>query len=440
MAIIIIAKNNTGTDIEIEDLGISISAAGQKELANYFDYIEIVESDNLKNFVSNAHITINDGNNDLNISDGLKHISIQSVYEDSFEDGGTGSTPLFDLPVSQISQQTQFNLNNTYADILWDTIILENDTDIIEWDQTNRERIHIKEEGLYTVKFNTILRITDQSFSHTYFRMRRNNNIVIGQEIHLYTYNNEIQQLTDSYDCNCNINDFITLQGHGEAGRTNTILYAWISVKKQSGIKGDSGSPGGTTVNVEKDDLNIVSNCDVINFEGSVSVVDNGSNKTTVTIIDNKYEPKAIQIYDDIGNYNLNDATPFAYPFNKEDIKDIDVFDHSIIVNNTRSIVLLSGWYNVSFKISYDNGSNRRNVKSYIQLNGTDILDRTMTGSYVRNSNDEYGCNTLPNTLIYLTANDYIELLNVREGSSGSVTSKANQCWCKLELFRAGEQ
>lgn len=82
---IVIAKNNTENDIIMNDLGgLKIPASGQVELFGengIFKFYVVASSLNLKAKVATGDIIINDGNEDLSISDGLKHIEIKSVYD-----------------------------------------------------------------------------------------------------------------------------------------------------------------------------------------------------------------------------------------------------------------------------------------------------------------------------------------------------------------------
>jgi hypothetical protein len=92
----IIAINDSTSEIFIEDLGIEIPALGQRDLTEVFSKQIISESKNLVTFVSNGNIIINNGSINLSISNGLKHINIQTEYEDSFDEifgGGNGLPP-----------------------------------------------------------------------------------------------------------------------------------------------------------------------------------------------------------------------------------------------------------------------------------------------------------------------------------------------------------
>lgn len=85
----IIAKNNTGSDIFLKDLGVTVPASSSLNLTEIIEVERITESDNLKTEVTSGDITINDGTNDLSISDGLLHIKFETEYEDESTKSGT---------------------------------------------------------------------------------------------------------------------------------------------------------------------------------------------------------------------------------------------------------------------------------------------------------------------------------------------------------------
>ncbi len=79
---IIITKNSTGSNIYIDDLyGQEILASGQVTLSLLYTFAEISNSLNLKTLIEAGTIIINDGISDLNINDGVEHVSEISQYK-----------------------------------------------------------------------------------------------------------------------------------------------------------------------------------------------------------------------------------------------------------------------------------------------------------------------------------------------------------------------
>ena len=438
MAITIIATNNTAGIITLDDLGIELSSSESRNLSDTFDTDEIIHSNDLKNNVISGDIGINDGIDDLSIQNALYHLNIESEYQDLEQDESISGIVLEDTPAIKVINPSPVTFENTFTNIDWSVLKFSNNTDVLEWDISNPDRILIKEDGLYNIEFSLYLRISaGANFAYTYCRVVKNDIDVVSYETFLNTYVNEVQQLMNSGYVELQSGDYITLQGQGTAGTTNEALVSYLNIAKMQGVKGDDGAPGGTTVNIQENDTTIVSNVDTINFEGdSVNVIDEGSNKVTINVTDSSHIFKYINIYNSNGNINLNNSTsPSPYPFNTQTIRDVDTFDHSIITNNTRVNVLKNGWYKVSYQINYDNGLYRRNILTFIRINGVTTIEQSYSASYTRNSTNEHGTNSLPPLLIQLNAGDYIELMYRREGTTGSVTSKAG-CWLQLEFCR----
>jgi len=80
--VIIVIKNTNILDEVLEDLGIIVPGSSIINLTDMYELYEITASNDLKTQVSIDTLVINDGVNDLNREDGLKHISQGTVYED----------------------------------------------------------------------------------------------------------------------------------------------------------------------------------------------------------------------------------------------------------------------------------------------------------------------------------------------------------------------
>lgn len=79
----IIVKNNTGSPLFIEDMGLEIPGSGQRTLSDLFSntFYVISNSDSLKVFVTSGDITINNGIVDLSIEDALEFLTPSSIYD-----------------------------------------------------------------------------------------------------------------------------------------------------------------------------------------------------------------------------------------------------------------------------------------------------------------------------------------------------------------------
>ncbi len=437
MAITIIVTNNTSSSINLDDLGVDLAMSEIRTLTDTFDFKELVESNDLRSNVSDGKIGVNDGTSDLSITDGLAHLTIESAYQDLEQDESISGVIATELSSIQVRNNTSWQISNTWTDVSYPDIIFQNNTNVLEQDASFNDRINIKKDGIYNISTTYSIRSNSNSLD-SFFRTRVNDSTVIIDERKMNTYNGEIQEHSDNAIIELNQGDYVSSQVHVNGNDSINILYTSLKITRMEGVKGDDGPPGGTTVTIQEDDVNVVTNTNIINFEGdSVSVVNEGSNKATVIINSSPHVFKYVNIYDSSGNVNLNVNSPSSYDFNSQLIRDVDTFNHSTVSNKSRLIVLKSGWYKVSYSLNYYNDNyNRKNIKCVIRTNGSSYIESSTSTSYIRNTTDEYGTISCQNLLIHLNTNDYIELMYNREGSSGDAISYANQCWLQLEFCR----
>jgi len=120
-----IIKNNTATAIPL-DIGITIPASGQVTL-NVQDYDEAAASDDIVTFIGSGSITINDGSQDLNKSDGIR--LIQGGYSNKIQiddDLVNLNRIKVDVSGSLGNSQVKISENDTVAGFLEDKIVAEN--------------------------------------------------------------------------------------------------------------------------------------------------------------------------------------------------------------------------------------------------------------------------------------------------------------------------
>lgn len=79
MANIVIVKNNTGSSVFIQDMGLELPGSGQKIFSDIFDFTEICVSEDLKAFVANSTFTINNGISDLTSENAIKYLECKSA-------------------------------------------------------------------------------------------------------------------------------------------------------------------------------------------------------------------------------------------------------------------------------------------------------------------------------------------------------------------------
>jgi len=132
---------------------------------------------------------------------------------------------------------------------------------------------------------------------------------------------------------------------------------------------------------------------------------------------------------------NVNVLTPIAVSWGGEDFKD-DLYTHSTTINNTRVEVERDGIYEISYAICVDNtASSRCTIRSRVRVNGTTYQSRGSCYSYSRNTTDDKQTNTTT-VPISLSANDYIEIMCDRQGSSGTANTIINESFIYIKLIR----
>ena len=110
----IILKNISGGSLEIADLGITIAVSGQRDLLENFTKAEISGSVDLYNAIDAADAIINDGSDDLNETDSLAAVTLESKYEDESNDpaGNGGWIVSATAPSSPSNGDGWYNTND----------------------------------------------------------------------------------------------------------------------------------------------------------------------------------------------------------------------------------------------------------------------------------------------------------------------------------------
>ncbi len=74
--------NDTTSTIEIADLhGVNVSSGESLDIINLYSFERVARSNNLKTYVSNGDIIVNNGSANLSIENGIKHLTINTAYE-----------------------------------------------------------------------------------------------------------------------------------------------------------------------------------------------------------------------------------------------------------------------------------------------------------------------------------------------------------------------
>jgi len=253
--------------------------------------------------------------------------------------------------------------NSTSIDILsaeilsWDNEV-EKDTGFLHDNTTNNSRITVSEEGTYKIEAN--LRVSSNS-QRSQFVSKVIINGVVQTQPYGSAYIRNSGASSDFWTCvvnpspvKLNANDYIEVQIQLEsqsAGSVNTGTFqgseSSFSVIKLQATKGDKGDTGtGSNIVVQKDNVTIGTLTDTLNFgSGITSVVDEGSNKTTVT------SEKIYQVKDSNLNGGTINAT-FGTPL--ECVPSSGTLE--VVVPKT-GIYLISGKINIGTNLNKDDGA-----------------------------------------------------------------------------------
>lgn len=72
-------NDSTSDEVFIDDLGIGIPASSSVTLSDLFEYEDIAGSDDLRNYVLNSELRINDGEEDLDPQSAVEYLTISNI-------------------------------------------------------------------------------------------------------------------------------------------------------------------------------------------------------------------------------------------------------------------------------------------------------------------------------------------------------------------------
>ncbi len=170
----------------------------------------------------------------------------------------------------------------TWTDLNFGVTLVENNTSIIEHDNTNTDRIQIKETGLYMISWSF------ECDDELQIRIREDDTTVIAgpvqagdpgdvNDVHVINARTQTVELTSG--------TYLTVQIQAATAAEALMSGGTFSVTRMQGSKGDKGDAGSGTITVEDEGISLGSSFDTINFVGSaVTATDAGSGEATVTI------------------------------------------------------------------------------------------------------------------------------------------------------------
>ena len=305
---------NMGTVNRIEEDNIE-KATGINSL-NFTGEVTVTDSGNgeaevnipdmrtLSNVEENGSLIVNDATT-INFTGGVN--VIDSGNNEVEVNVYPYDTSFSQLDAIQVRRTTSFEFPNNWTDITLDITDIETNSTVLDHDDaTETEKIFIKADGLYLINHTAIL--SSDCSDYQYTRILKNNT----EEIPGSLIGLKGKEMMIGRQCIATLStgDYITLQGkHAEGSTDNSEGDVVVLVIKLDGIKGDRGIPGGTTVDIQKDDIAIAVDVDEINFEGNVVVTDEGAGKVTVSLNPND----GLESHDIHFTYSSNDKPYYKF-------------------------------------------------------------------------------------------------------------------------------
>ena len=135
---------------------------------------------------------------------------------------------------------------------------------------------------------------------------------------------------------------------------------------------------------------------------------------------------------DSVGGVDLNGVNAAAYVFDTEDISSANIQ----LNNGSQFTAQRAGIYQVSYAVSWETTNlARRQIRTYLQKNGVDIVSSSIVYGYARRS-DQAGRDTNDSSsYVELDVGDYVELIHVRNSTvTGTALSIAGEVSLSLEF------
>ncbi len=241
-------------------------------------------------------------------------------------------------------------------------------------------------------------------------------------------------------------NSSVILDDAGNITDVNNITTAGFTMPTGAGqdkvLISDASGVGSweeaLPLDVEEDDVVVASGINTLNFQGAVTVVDEGGNKATVTVTQSTAVEEVMQLAS-TSTINLNGlVVPVVIPWDVELFKDATGFSHSNSTNPSRLTVLYNGLYEINYMFSIENDDNqRKTLRSRLRKNGTTYIDESASYSFTYSKFDDKSTHVSSSFLVELNVNDYLEVLVNGQTNPGIVNLIPNENLIFIRIIRS---
>lgn len=267
MSRVTILKNVSGTDIDLDSLGITILTGDQRDVS-HIGTNALREAAKLISHIQAETIVVNDGTGDLTAAVGEIYVSfdVNTLVARLINESNDGVIVKdgSDVHLRQIegvvNEITISNADGTAGDIqvgVSDNLAMPGNEGAIIPIGTTGERPSTPTNG--TLRYNSTL---------NKFEFYENGIWVVMNDQDLW----ETITADTGSDTATSPTDILTIAGG--TGISTNITGGVLTIT----------STAGSGIDVEENDLSVVSSADTINFEGNVTVADEGSGKATVSV------------------------------------------------------------------------------------------------------------------------------------------------------------
>lgn len=203
-----------------------------------------------------------------------------------------------------------------------------------------------------------------------------------------------------------------------------------------SDASGNASWQGAPPIDVKFNDLLVVANANVLNFNSGINVQDAGGNEAIVTFYRNNVTQNLMQLSTPDSN-DINTLIPTSINWKTEHYKDAATFIHSNTTNPNRIYVRTTGIYEINFMFSAINKTiKRQTLRAQLRKNGTSIFPHVTSYSFTYQYADNRISHISSSFLIELTASDYIELMVNRQTNDGELNLVPNENVFFIRLMR----
>lgn len=147
------------------------------------------------------------------------------------------------LSTVQVERTTTYSVSDSWDDIEFNSTSYENDSDTIEHDTSNLERILIKADGTYSLTYGLAVQAQNTT-TYTYGRIYKNGNTVVpASNAQIRSYQGEIHELSGSVTRDLQAGDYVVVQLYRDSQPVD-VVSGHFNVIKLDGVRGQQGSQG----------------------------------------------------------------------------------------------------------------------------------------------------------------------------------------------------